>query len=277
MRRFVLQPSSFVRRRFINQRARFIHHPGALLLLLLLSCAIAPAQSRKVKPSKPPQSKQSSAASQLAESREAYLKATKEYKASLEQLLVLYEASVRRAEEHLSKAKELYAQGIVSKRELETDELSVASAKDKVNEVRQQMVTADSRIAETLVEAEAETQMARALPATRGALVQTTSYIRYNGLGAWSLADAWKVQQFFQEKFRRPLPISAFGQSSLHDRWRLDHHNAMDVGVNPDGVEGQALMSFLRANGIPFAAFRVAIPGSATGPHIHIGSPSHRY
>jgi hypothetical protein len=63
----------------------------------------------------------------------------------------------------------------------------------------------------------------------------------------------------------------------LHNRWGLDHRNAMDVGISPDSVEGQALMEFLRANGIPFAAFRVAIPGSATGPHIHIGLPSHRY
>ena len=46
---------------------------------------------------------------------------------------------------------------------------------------------------------------------------------------------------------------------------------------NPDGAEGQALMEFLRASGIPFSAFRMAIPGTATGPHIHIGQPSHRY
>jgi hypothetical protein len=51
----------------------------------------------------------------------------------------------------------------------------------------------------------------------------------------------------------------------------------MDVGLNPDSAEGQALMQFLRANGIPFSAFRVAIQGSSTGPHIHIGLPSHRY
>jgi len=68
-----------------------------------------------------------------------------------------------------------------------------------------------------------------------------------------------------------------FGQGSIHDRWRLDHHNAMDVSLSPDGVEGQALLGFLRANGIPFLAFRQAIPGTATGPHIHIGRPSHRY
>jgi len=49
-------------------------------------------------------------------------------------------------------------------------------------------------------------------------------------------------------------------------RWGLDHHNAMDVGLNPDSREGQALVEYLRANGIPFTAFHFAIPRIATGP-----------
>ena len=40
--------------------------------------------------------------------------------------------------------------------------------------------------------------------------------------------------------------------------------------------KGEALMEYLRANGIPFTAFHFAIPGVATGPHIHVGLPSHR-
>jgi hypothetical protein len=73
------------------------------------------------------------------------------------------------------------------------------------------------------------------------------------------------------------LPVAVFGQGAIHDRWRLDHHNALDISLNPDGIEAQTLMNFLRANEIPFSAFREAIPGTATGPHIHIGWPSHRY
>jgi hypothetical protein len=120
-------------------------------------------------------------------------------------------------------------------------------------------------------------EMAKAPPPTRGKLTRTASYIRYGGAGSWLLSESWKIQQFFLQRFGRQLPVSAYGQSALHNRWGLDHRNAMDVGVSPDSTEGQALMSFLRANGIPFAAFRGAIPGSATGPHIHIGLPSHRY
>ena len=107
-------------------------------------------------------------------------------------------------------------------------------------------------------------------------LVQTTAYIRYGGARAWSLSEAAGIKQFFARRFGRALPIGAFGQSALHNRWGYDHRNAMDVGVNPDSNEGQALMEYLRANGIPFTAFHFAVPGKATGPHIHIGLPSHR-
>jgi len=93
----------------------------------------------------------------------------------------------------------------------------------------------------------------------------------------WSLADAKKVENFFLTKFGRPLPTSAFGQSDIHDRWGLDHRQGLDVGLHPDSLEGVALVDFLREEKIPFLVFRHAIPGVATGPHIHIGFPSHRY
>ena len=94
--------------------------------------------------------------------------------------------------------------------------------------------------------------------------------------GKWTLADAAKVEKFFLEKFKRPLPLTAFGQSDLHTRWGLDHRNGMDVGLHPDSVEGRALIEFLRAESIPFLVFRGPVPGVATGPHIHIGNRSSR-
>src|SRR5215213_4166687 len=92
----------------------------------------------------------------------------------------------------------------------------------------------------------------------------------------WSLAEATKVERFFASKFKKPLPLSAFGQSDLHTRWGLDHRNGMDVGLHPDSVEGRALIEFLRGESIPFLVFRGPIPGVATGPHIHIGNRSSR-
>jgi len=127
------------------------------------------------------------------------------------------------------------------------------------------------------VEVDGDKQIAKLGPVPKGGLIRTTSFIRYNGTGSWLLSQAGKIETYFQQTFKRPLPIAVFGQGAIHNQWHLDHHNAMDISLNPDGPEGQALMSFLQANGIPFSAFRVAIPGVATGPHIHIGRPSHRY
>ena len=170
----------------------------------------------------------------------------------------------------------LSLQGLISKNQLVDTESAVAAAKGRVNEARRQMASADAQIADTLLEAQAEAQMSR-IPLRKGSLVSTTSYIRYSGTGTWALSDAWKVQRFFLASFNKQLPVGVFGQGAIHDRWRLDHRNAMDISLHPDGPEGQALLNFLRANGIPFLAFRAAIPGTATGPHIHIGRPSHRF
>ena len=95
-------------------------------------------------------------------------------------------------------------------------------------------------------------------------------------LGVWTIGDAAKVERFFFNKFGRHLPTTAVGQSDLHTRWGLDHRQGIDVGVHPDSAEGMALAAFLRSEKIPFMAFRTAIPGVATGPHIHVGYASHR-
>ena len=220
--------------------------------------------------------------SEVARLREQLVQATKDYKASLEQLIKHYEANVKRAEDRLDKTRELYKEGLVSRRALDDEEQAVKTARAEVAKVEGQLKSADVQIAETLVEAEAEEAAAKALAKAKaagraaGGILTTTAYIRYGGARAWSLNEAGAVMQFFTRSFGRQLPVSSFGQSPVHDRWGYAHHNAMDVGVSPDSAEGRALMEYLRSSGIPFTAFRFAIPGTATGPHIHIGRPSHK-
>ena len=109
-----------------------------------------------------------------------------------------------------------------------------------------------------------------------GGYAESGTLLRFNGGAPWSVADAAKVESFFLKNFGRALPISALGQTATHDRLRFDHRNAMDVSLHPDSKEGQSLLSFLRQSGIPFLAFRNAVPGASTGAHIHIGKPSAR-
>ena len=233
------------------------------------------AQGKKPEAASPSKS-EAGPAGQPARLRATLAQARSEYKSSLEQLLALYEADDKRDQECLAKMKELYGQGLVTRREVETSEDAAVRAREKVVEARAQLMGADVLFAEALVEESAPEVRPSSGPRAVGWLVQKTAYMRYGGGRVWSLSEAGAIKQFFMATFGRPLPVTAFGQSPLHDRWGYDHRNAMDVPVNPDSPEGRALTAYLHANGIPFTAFRFAVPGSSTGPHVHVGLPSHK-
>ena len=231
------------------------------------------AQRRTKKKSNPAPAPQT----ELARLREEFIKATNEYKASLGRLLPLYESEVKRTEEKLEQSKKLLADGLISRVQVEENERALVIAKEKVAETNRQLASAEAQIAGVLAETAANEEIAKNLSLAKQRLVRTSSFTRYTGAGGWSIGEAWKIQRFFSDTFKRQLPIAVFGQGAIHDRWRLDHRNAMDIQLHPDGVEGRALLEFLQKNGVPYLAFRSAIPGTATGPHIHIGRPSHRY
>ena len=219
------------------------------------------------------------ALAQLGSAKEDLSRLTSEYKESLRRLIEVYRDDLNRANDQLGRARELYQRGLITQREVAAKETESVALEAKIAELERETTAADEQMAEMLTEADAIEQLARApLPSASGTgrVIVGASFIRFTGLGSWNLAGAPSIKAFFQQRFGRPLPISAFGQSHLHDMWRWDHRNAMDVGLNPGSVEGQALIAYLRANGIPFGAFRQAIPGVATGPHIHVGMPSHR-
>ncbi|HEX6283470.1 MAG TPA: hypothetical protein VFZ71_01290 [Pyrinomonadaceae bacterium] len=244
-----------------------------LLTLSILVCAgdvWAQKRSKKKTPAAPP-------VNELTKLREEFIKATNEYKTSLEKLLSFYEADVKKAEDKLTVSKRLLAEGLISRKEVEETEHAVAQAQARVTEARRQLTGADDQIAAVLMESAAGEQIAKNLGLARQRLVRTASFVRFTGGPGWNIGEAWKIQRFFSDSFRRELPIAVFGQGAIHNRWRLDHRNAMDISLHPDSAEGQALLNFLQRNGIPYLAFRAAIPGTATGPHIHIGNPSHRY
>jgi hypothetical protein len=259
-----------------NVHARsLVPRVGGITLALVLCVCGAHGQTKKAQKASSKQKPKTQ--TELTRLREEFVNLTREYRANLDKLLKSYEATASREEARLHQSEALYTEGLISKSQLDEYEHSVVAAREKVTDTQLQITNADAQIADTLVEARAEEQFARIKVPAKGGFTSTASFIRYTGSVSWVLADAWRVQQFFQTTFKRPLPIAVFGQGAIHDRWRLDHHNAMDLSLHPDSVEGQAVMNFLRANGIPFLAFREAIPGTATGPHIHVGRPSHRY
>jgi hypothetical protein len=200
------------------------------------------------------------------------IRATREYKESLIKLSGFYEEDIKRFTELLEKRQKLYEQGIISRREFEDSENKIAEVKAKLGDIEKKMVEADVLIAE----AQAAEELAKSPQAHSNRYSVTSTLIRYSGSARWVIRDTVKVEGFFNDKFNRQLPISAYGQTAVHDKLGFDHSNAIDVALHPDSKEGQELMGYLRQAGIPFLAFRSAIPGAATGAHIHIGLPSSR-
>jgi hypothetical protein len=240
-----------------------------LAAALILTSGTSLAQSKK---KKTPNQSQPTISDKMKKAKEDVIAAAKDYKASLEKVLKFQEDDVKAAAGTLEKRKVLLAENIISKKELEESERALSAAEAKLADTKRQMGEADNLIAE----ASAEKQLIRLGPSPLGAYQATAALIRYNGPTHWALSDASKVEGFFEKSFHHALPISAFGQTAVHDQLGFDHHNAMDVAVSPDSAEGQSLMTYLRDAGIPFIAFRHAVKGSATGAHIHIGLPSRR-
>ena len=240
--------------------------PRALILSAVLASALLPARATwAAGPLPAPVSARERAAEIVA--------SLKDYRASLEILFPLREQEVTGAIKRREQRRELLERGIISRKEFEETEAAVARAEEKLEETRRAIAAADQAMAEATT--------ARALAGLRplglGGYEQSADLIRYNGPAAWSLtADTPKLRQFFAARFGRPLPVSSYGQTPLHDRMGLDHRDALDVAVHPDSPEGRTLMDYLRAAGIPFIASWGAVPGSASGAHIHVGQPSTR-
>jgi hypothetical protein len=100
--------------------------------------------------------------------------------------------------------------------------------------------------------------------------------LKFDGSGHFDRTDFAVVADEFEQQFHYPLPVTARGQTSLHRSLGLDHRGKIDVGLNPEEPEGIWLRHFLEEHQIPYIAFRAAVRGSATAPHIHLGTGSSR-
>jgi hypothetical protein len=101
------------------------------------------------------------------------------------------------------------------------------------------------------------------------------SMVHYEGDGAiLANRDLLTLESSFERRFGKPLPISADGQTATHNALGFDHKGRVDVAVNPNEPEGIWLRHYLEAKRVPYYAFLRAVPGKATGAHIHIGPGS---
>jgi hypothetical protein len=100
---------------------------------------------------------------------------------------------------------------------------------------------------------------------------------RYDGSGRLIRpSELATLSAAYQKKFMKTLPISAWGETATHAMLGFDHRGRIDVAIGPDGPEGLWIRAWLERSRIPYYAFRTAMLGRSTGPHIHIGPGSTR-
>jgi hypothetical protein len=124
-------------------------------------------------------------------------------------------------------------------------------------------------------------EMAEAEEAVQAQLAEHRSVMpsiaeRFDGDGIFTSQILQRVETAFASHFGKPLPVSANGETAVHRALGFDHRGRVDVAVHPDQPEGVWLREYLMQHRIPFFAFRQAVPGKATGAHIHMGPMSTR-
>jgi hypothetical protein len=240
--------------------------------LLLFACGVANAQVIS-----------EAAQTDTAESP-TLVEAAKQYQTSSGELLALQETEVNKATAQLVELRSLVEEGLVARVELETSEQRLAALNSRLEATRKQFADSQQRILSIQTEQElAKTptpsptkSQVKLVSKQYSAFSPTATILRFSGAVSWSLGSLGSVESFFRNTFGRGLPTSAVGQSATHNRLGYDHRQSVDVALHPDSAEGRSLINFLQSQGIPFLAFRAAVPGVATGPHIHIGRPSNR-
>ena len=244
----------------------------ASILSSLIVPSLVVTGQEKPKQSKIRSGRGASADAELARLRADVIEKMKESRAGAEKLLALHEEERKKLSEEYKRRQELYRQGLISRAELNQVARALAAAILRTDEDKRWIAESDIAI----TEASLRDELLRLPNLAIGGYSETRTLVRFNGGAPWSLNNAATIRKFFSQTFGYALPITAFGQTATHDRLRFDHRNAMDVALHPDSHEGRSLLSYLRRAGIPFIAFRNAVPGAATGAHIHIGKPSTR-
>ena len=188
-----------------------------------------------------------------------------------DRMVLIAQRIVLRRQHSMIEMQQLVSSGVISRAEAEASGADFDSAQAELHlaETRARLI---QQMAETLriekgiasLELQAESH-----PDWAGKV-----YTRYDGSGVFTRADLQRISLAFNSRFAKDLPISADGETALHRSLGFDHRGRVDVAVSPDQPEGVWLMRFLETNKIPYFAFRMAVPGMATGAHIHIGPGS---
>ena len=176
-----------------------------------------------------------------------------------------------REQQVLDGRRKLVDAGVIARAELAPVEEELASRELTVNLAKSRAQLFDDIAAA----AEREAEMERS-PSFLARTSENGLMAHFAGDGQITPADVKNIEAAYETRFHKPLPVSAYGETSVHRALGFDHRGRVDVAIAPDQDEGVWLRSYLEKNDIPYYAFRAAVPGKATGAHIHIGPGSTR-
>ena len=185
------------------------------------------------------------------------------------------ERRVQRQQERIEQTRKLVDQGFVAQSSLDPLQQELNTRQTKLELARLQARQLDSQASLAKLE-ESIVQSEEASRNNQQDLV-LEGMEHFEGSGQFREArDLKPIETAFEKKFDRELPISADGETNLHRSLGFDHRGRVDVAVAPNTPEGVWLRNYLKQRDIPYYAFTHAMPGKATGAHIHIGPGSTR-
>jgi hypothetical protein len=179
-----------------------------------------------------------------------------------------------RRQKHLDRLRGMIDSGIVAKNDLDPVAEQVDFAR-KEYDLAVSRATLTHELAE-MVRAEQMRQPREGRGLDEGPAGGARASVRYDGAGVFTSAQFEQVSAAFEHRFAKALPVSAMGETAVHRAMGFDHRGRVDVALHPDQPEGVWLRQYLEARRIPYFAFWQALPGRATGAHIHIGPESTR-
>jgi hypothetical protein len=189
------------------------------------------------------------------------------------QMIAAAQRRYDRQQKKLEQRQRLVDAGVMARGELQALEEELASRQLTLDLANSRAKLIEQIIASARREFELE-QGGRMQTATSA--VDSAVMVHFEGDGQISPADIRRIAEAYQREFHKPLPVSANGETNAHRALGFDHRGRVDVALNPDQKEGVWLRAYLEKNDIPYYAFRAAVPGKATGAHIHIGPGSAR-
>lgn len=185
------------------------------------------------------------------------------------------ERRIARQQKYVDDRRTFLEIGVIARTEVESAEAELQTRQQVLDLVKTRLRLLDDlkRMAES--ERATERLTNAGLPNMREAIARG-AVTRFNGTAPFAASKLAGLSAQYQRKFGQPLPVSAVGETSVHRALGLDHSDRVDIALNPDSTEGLWFRQLLERLKLPYLAFRSAVLGAATAPHIHVGLGSTR-